>query len=246
MPEDWKHANITPLFKGGHKNRAEAVNSGPISLTSITCKLMEHIVHIMNHFDLYKTLSDTQHGFRKFRSCETQSLQTINNLAKALNNREQVISILLDFSKAFDKVCHPKLLLKLKHYGITGNILGWITDFLSDRTQRVMVRGTFFKPIKSGAPSQGTVIGPLLFLVYTNDVPQCVKSKIALFADDAYLYKVIKSEEDTLSLHNDIDQIVNWEKLWSMEFHPDKCFLLRITNKRKYTPGNYQIHDHTP
>ena len=163
-----------------------------------------------------------------------------------MNNREQVDSILLDFSKAFDKVCHRKLLLKLEHYGITGNILGWITDFLSDRTQRVMIRGTFSKSIavKLGVP-QGTVLGPLLFLVYINALPQYVKSKIALFADDTYLYKIIKSKEDTLSLQNDIDQLVNWEKLWSMEFHPDKCFLLRITNKHKYTPGNYQIHDHT-
>jgi len=109
------------------------------------------------------------------------------------NNREQVDSILLDFSKAFDKVCHRKLLLKLKHYGITGNIFKWITDFLHNRTQCVVVRGTFSEPIavKSGVP-QGTVLGPLLFLVYINDMPSTVKSKIALFADDAYLYKTIK------------------------------------------------------
>ena len=198
----------------------------------------------MKHFDDNHTLSDAQHGFRKYRSCETQLIETVNNLAKALNNREQVDSILLDFSKAFDKVCHRKLLLKLKHYGISGNIMNWITDFLNNRTQRVVVRGTFSEPIavKSGVP-QGTVLGPLLFLAYINDLPESVKSKIALFADDAYLYKSIKSMEDIADLQSDLDQLVVWEKLWSMEFHPDKCFLLRVTNKRKCLEGNYTIHN---
>ena len=209
---------------------------------------MEHIVHshIMHHLDNNGTLTDIQHGFRKYRSCETQLLETIDNLAKALNNREQIDSILLDFSKAFDKVCHRKLLIKLNHYGITGNIHTWITDFLHNRTQRVLVRGTFSEPIavKSGVP-QGTVLGPLLFLVYINDMPDTVKSKIALFADDTYLYKSIKSEDDIAALQNDIDQLVKWEKLWSMEFNPSKCFLLRITNKRKILQGDYRIHNQT-
>ena len=209
---------------------------------------MEHIVHshIMHHLDKNGTLTDVQHGFRKYRSCETQLLETIDNLAKALNNREQIDSILLDFSKAFDKVCHRKLLIKLNHYGITGNIHTWITDFLHNRTQRVLVRGTFSEPIavKSGVP-QGTVLGPLLFLVYINDMPDTIKSKIALFADDTYLYKSIKSEDDIAALQNDIDQLVKWEKLWSMEFNPSKCFLLRITNKRKILQGDYRIHNQT-
>ena len=246
IPDDWKHANVTPLFKGGNKNRSIAENYRPVSLTSITCKLMEHIVHshIMYHFDENQTLTEVQHGFRKNRSCETQLLETIDNLAKALNNREQIDSILLDFSKAFDKVYHRKLLIKL--YGITGNIHNWITDFLHNRTQRVLVRGTFSEPkaVKSGVP-QGTVLGPLLFLAYINDMPENIKSKIALFADDAYVYKSIKSEEDVSDLQNDIDQLVKWEKLWSMEFHPSKCFLLRITNKRKILQGEYNIHNHT-
>ena len=152
-------------------------------------------------------LSDTQHGFKKFRSCETQLLQTINNLAKSLISREQVDSILLDFSKAFDKVCHRKLLLKLNYYGINGDIHNWIRDFIYDRTQRVVVRGTFSAPIavKSSVP-KGTVLGPLLFLVYINDMPMTVESNIALFADDAYLYKTVKSQQDTISLQNDINQ----------------------------------------
>ena len=130
---------------------------------------MEHVIysHIMHHFDTTETLSDFQHGFRKFRSCEPQLLQTVNDLANGLNNRQQIDSIILDFSKAFDKVCHRKLLIKLKHLGITGSLLARITDFLRDRTQSVVVRGTFSEKIavKSGVP-QETVLGQLLFLTY--------------------------------------------------------------------------------
>ena len=245
VPDDWKNAIITPLYKGGNKNRSKAENYRPVSLTSVTCKLMEHIVHshIMRHFDHEHILSDTQHGFRKNRSCETQLIQTVHDLAKAINDQEQIDSILLDFSKAFDKVCHRKLLHKLNHYGIRGEVLLWITDFLKNRTQCVVVRGTSSKhsAVISGVP-QGTVLGPLLFLAYINDMPLETKSKIALFADDSYLYRRILSEEDSKSLQMDLDNLVDWEKRWSMEFHPKKCKLLRITNKRKIIEANYKIH----
>eukprot|EP00111_Clytia_hemisphaerica_P006322 TCONS_00018317-protein len=206
---------------------------------------MEHIIHsnIMTHFDQDHTLSDTQHGFRKFRSCETQLIQTINTLAQSLNNREQTDSILLDFSKAFDKVCHRKLLLKLEHYGIHGTLLKWIADFLNNRSQCVAVRGTLSKRIAvtSGVP-QGSVLGPLLFLVYINDMPLHVDSNIALFADDSYLFKVIKCLNDAYSLQADLDKLVEWEKQWSMEFHPGKCYVLCITNKHKIIDHTYTIH----
>jgi len=101
----------------------------------------------MNHFDNEEMLSDKQHGSRKFRSCETHLIHTINNLAKSLSNQQQTDSILLNFSKAFDKICHRKLLIKLEHYGIKGDILKWITNFLRNRTQCVVVRGAFSEHI---------------------------------------------------------------------------------------------------
>ena len=245
IPNEWKHAIVTPLYKGGNKNRSKAENYRPISLTSVTSKILEHVIHsnVITHLETQGLLSDTQHGFRKKRSCETQLLQTIDTLAKAINNKDQLDSILLDFSKAFDKVSHRKLIIKMKHYGISGNILSWITDFLSNRTQCVVVRGKSSKnsPVISGVP-QGTVLGPLLFLIYINDMPSKVKSRIALFADDAYLYRSIKSPEDTKQLQNDLNELVTWENDWSMSFHPDKCFVLRITNKHKIIDSTYEIH----
>ena len=245
IPDDWRRATITPLYKGGNKNRSKAENYRPVSLTSTTCKIMEHIIysHIMQHFDKEHILSNTQHGFRKYRSCETQLIQTVHDLAKAINDRVQIDSILLDFSKAFDKVCHRKLLHKLKHYGVGGEILCWITDFLHERTQCVVVRGTSSKhtAVISGVP-QGTVLGPLLFLAYINDMPMEIKSKIALFADDSYLYRRILSIEDSRQLQTDLDILVTWEEKWSMEFHPGKCKLLRVTKKRNVINAHYQIH----
>ena len=197
----------------------------------------------MSHFDRANILSDSQHGFRKYRSCETQLIQTIHDIAKSVNDKEQIDSILLDFSKAFDKVGHRKLILKLKHYGINGDILNWISDFLHDRTQRVVVRGTSSKhsAVISGVP-QGTVLGPLLFLAYINDMPLEADSKLALFADDSYLYRKIMSPKDAEQLQKDLNKLVVWEQKWSMEFHPEKCKLLRITNKRKIIDTCYQIH----
>ena len=116
---------MTPIFKGGDKDRSKAENYRPISLTPITCKFLEHIIHrnIICHLDQQRMLTDVQDGFRKGRSCKTQLIKTVNNLAKSLYEGQQADSVLLDFSKAFDVVCHWKLLLKLHHYGIRGKNL---------------------------------------------------------------------------------------------------------------------------
>ena len=166
------------------------------------------------------------------------------NLAENLNASLQTDSVLLDFSKAFDKVNHHKLCLKLAHYGIKGKCLTWIRAFLSGRTQQVVLNGQLSDKAKviSGVP-QGTVLGPLLFLVYINDMPSYVDSQIRLFADDAYLYRVIKSLHDSNILQNDLEQLQVWERLWDMEFHPQKCKVLSITNKTKPLKTSYMIHN---
>lgn len=246
VPPDWNQALVTPIFKKG--DRSNPANYRPISLTSVCCKVMEHIIHsqIMRHLDRHSILSDAQHGFRKKRSCETQLLQTLKDLSQALEDGEQIDAILLDFSKAFDMVPHRRLAVKLQHYGIHGPILGWVNSFLANRSQQVLVEGhqSSNTPVTSGVP-QGSVLGPLLFLLYINDMPAEAKSTTRLFADDSLLYRTIRSTEDSQILQEDLQALQKWEETWQMSFNPTKCEVLRITKKRNPIKATYQIHGHT-
>ena len=196
----------------------------------------------MKHLENNNILTDLQHGFRKHRSCKTQLIKTANNLAKSMNHKEQIDNIHLDFSNAFDKVCHQKLLLKLEHYGIRGRNLHWIKKFLENSTQKVAVPSvtSSVSAVMSGVP-QGIVLAPLLFLIYVNNMP-------CLFADDAYIadeyiYRSIRNNDDCKILQEDLQNLIQWEQSWSMEFHPDKCKVLRITNKRKVIKYRYLLHN---
>ena len=185
LPKDWRNANVSPIFNKG--DRHTAANYRPVSLTCVCCKLLEHIVcrQILNHLEQHNILTSLQHGFRSGHSCETQLITTTNDIMKTFDRKEQTDLVILDFSKAFDTVPHRKLLHKLNHYGIDGKVNNWIKAFLMDRQQQVMVEGEFSDScsVDSGVP-QGTVLGPLLFLCHINDLPNCVKSTVRLFADD--------------------------------------------------------------
>ena len=187
----------------------------------------------MAHLDEYKLLSDRQHAFRKGHSCETQLTTVINDWAKILDNRGQVDTFILDFEKAFDTPPHELLKSKLFSYGIGGKTLKWIDSFLCFRQQRVVVNGvkSDWAPVLSGVP-QGTVLGPLLFSLYINDISSDIESEIRLFADDCVCYREIKDEKDTMKLQRDIDRLGSWARKWGMRFQPVKCNMMQLTRKR--------------
>ena len=190
-------------------------NYCPFSLTCVPCKLLEHIVcsNIMAHLDGYKLLSDRQHAFRKRHSSETQLTTVINYWAKILDNRGQVDTFILDFEKAFDTHHHELLKSKLFNYVIGGKRLKWINSFLYFRQQRVVVNGvkSDWAPVLSVVP-QGTVLAPLLFSLYLNDISLDIESEIRLFADGCVCYREIKNEEDTIKLQRDIDRLGSWAR----------------------------------
>ncbi|KAK3085493.1 hypothetical protein FSP39_004174 [Pinctada imbricata] len=245
VPDDWRHANVIPIFKKGEKYLAS--NYRPVSLTCICCKLLEHIVvsNILNHLDHFDILVDCQHGFQAKRSCETQLLTLCHELISNLHSGIQTDLVILDFSKAFDKVPHRKLLRKLDNYGIRGNTWNWVSAFLSNRLQQVVLDGeaSCQMPVVSGVP-QGSVLGPLLFLIFINDLPACVNSKTRLFADDCILYRPIYNNDDILILQNDLYSLASWEKNWGMQFHPEKCNSMSITRSRSPFKSTYTLKGH--
>lgn len=239
-----KFANIVPVFKKG--KRSCAANYRPISLTSICCKVFEHIIHlsISSHLESLNILCNEQHGFRKRRSCETQLTVTIADLAQCIDSGEQIDAILLDFSKAFNRVPHERLCAKLHYYGIRGNLLLWIRQFLTGRHQQVIVDGfsSDTSHVTSGVP-QGTVLAPLFFLCYINDLPEAVCSKLKLYADDALIYATIHTDADRAALQDDLHTLTDWANKWQMSFNPTKCEHIKFTNKRNPLPSKYYIDD---
>jgi hypothetical protein len=242
LPQDWKLAHISPIYKKGERTKAS--NYRPVSLTSVPCKILEHVVHshIMKYFDTHNILTCQQHGFRKAHSCETQLIQTIHDFATSRNNNVQTDVVIMDFSKAFDVVPHNRLLLKLSQYGVGGKVKRWIAAFLKDRTQRVVVGGDHsqWTRVESGVP-QGTVLGPLLFLAYINDLPDNIHSTVRLFADDCVIYNNISSANDAKLLQNDLETLTTWERKWQMKFNCEKCFVLRIPASRSPIITNYRL-----
>ena len=250
IPKEWSLANICPLFK--KSDRSLACNYRPVSLTCVPCKLLEHIVcsNIMAHLDEYKLLSYRQHAFRKGHSCETQLTTVINDWAKILDNRGQVDTFILDFEKAFDTPPHELLKSKLFSYGIGGKTLKWIDYFLCFRQQRVVVNGvkSDWAPVLSGV-LQGTVLGPLLFSLYINDISSDIESEIRPFAVDCVCYREIKDEVDTIKLQRDIDRLGSLARKWGMRFQPVKCNMMQLTRKRikkihaSYTLGGTDLEN---
>ena len=245
VPLAWKEANITPIFKKGSKS--DPGNYRPISLTSIPCKIMERVLRdrMLAHLMQHNLITNEQHGFVMFKSCITNLLETIDIISNGLSKGYEVTLIFLDFAKAFDKVCHVSLLSKLKSYGFCTSTVNWIKDFLDNRRQRVVLgdSSSDWRDVTSGVP-QGSVLGPLLFVIFINDMPKVVKHILKLFADDSKLIGIIKDLNDQRSLQEDIDSLVKWSSDWRMLFNFEKCKVMEISKSnraKKMFPFEYSM-----
>ena len=211
LPESWKDAHVTPIHKKGKKPTPG--NYRPVSLTSVVGKMMESIVRdqLVHHMMSNGLFCDAQHGFVPGRSCMTQLLVTMELWSEILDSGCPVDVIYLDFSNAFDTVPHRRLLKKLEAYGIKGDLLTWIENFLSGRRQRVTVNGKLstWAEILSGIP-QGSVLGTVLFVIYINDLPDELVCTAKIFADDTKLFQGISYRDDQTRVQEDLNNLLTW------------------------------------
>lgn len=240
IPQDFRDADVVPLHKKGSKSKCE--NYRPISLTSIVGKLLESIIkdNILNHLDKYKLIKNSQHGFTSGRSCLTNLLDFFETVTYELDGGNNVDLIYLDFSKAFDKVPHKRLISKLTAHGVEGVVGKWVENWLAGRRQRVVINGEYSKwcEVKSGVP-QGSILGPFLFLIYINDLDDNIISKINKFADDCKLGKAISSDADAEILRQDLLKLSDWAEKWQMDFNIDKCSVVHLG--RNNSENSYEI-----
>ena len=240
-PEIWKKANVAPVHKKNSKN--DMNNYRPISLLPIFSKIFEKIIFnaIFKHLESNNLLANQQSGFRPGDSCVNQLLSITHEIFSAFdcNPSMEVRGVFLDISKAFDKVWHKGLLLKLRQHGLSGKLLALIENFLSARQQRVVLNGqcSEWKDVSAGVP-QGSVLGPLFFLIYINDLPDGLLSNVKIFADDTSLFSVVKDPIISSSeLNHDLGLINYWAHQWKMSFNPDKSKqAVEITFSRKRSP----------
>lgn len=240
FPANWKRTNIAPVIKKSDPTLTE--NYTPISLLCIVCKVMERCAfnHCYSHLSSF--LQELQHGFQPGKSRETQLLEVYHDILYKLANGQEVDAIHFDLSKAFDKVAHRLLLSKLQVRGISSPVLLWFSSYFSDRYQRVVVDAisSDWLPVTSGVP-QGSILGPLLFLVFINDISCSIthESKLGLFADDSKLYRAIVSNRCASLLQADLDNSNTWCDNNGMSFSTNKW---KVLHKSKRTPREREKH----
>lgn len=244
IPQDWKNANVVPIHKGG--NKEEPTNYRPVSLTCTIVKICERIIKDKwtKYLEDNGILNQRQFGFRQGRSCTTNLLCYYSRIVDIIQERDGWADCaFLDLRKAFDKVPHKKLLRKLEIIGgIQGRLLDWMEDFLKERKMRVTIRGkhSSWKEVISGVP-QGTVLAPVMFAVYVNDMDMNVDSYMSFFADDAKLLRRVRNVGDCQALQSDLDKLWEWSKRWEMDFNINKCSIMEFGKSKNRTIGHYKL-----
>ena len=214
---------MTPVHK---KNDKQIIsNYRPISLLPILAKKFEKIIFekLYKYLEVNNLITKNQSGFRPGDSCTNQLLSLVHEIHDSFDCGLEVRSVYLDMSKAFDKVWHEGLIFKLKQNGIEGNLLNLFSNYLNNRRQRVVLNGmeSSWAEIRAGVP-QGSVLGPLLFLIYINDLEEGIESSVKFFADDTSLFSVVKDPQvSAVNLQHDLNMITEWAYQWKMSFNPD-------------------------
>ena len=241
FPSQWKEANVTPIFKKG--DRSSPTNYRPISLLSISSKIIERVAfrQMFNFIRDNNLLYKQQSGFIPGDSCSNQLVYLYDNIVKAMEYKKQVKFIFCDITKAFDRVWHTGLLHKLSNFGFHGLALRWLTHYLTNRKQRVVLENqtSDWSQIHAGVP-QGSVLGPLLFLLYINDLPKGLSSGVSMFADDTCLYIDFNRDDYTQRqemLQQDIKKIEDWSKQWLVTFNPKKTNALVVHSRQSVSLG---------
>ena len=242
IPEDWKKATVIPIHKGG--DRSLVSNYRPVSLTSVICKQMEHAIatYLRQVWNKEGWLYEGQHGFRQGYSCESQVITVCQDIADSLDKGDKIDAIIVDFSKAFDLVPHGRLIAKITNSGVDSRVTAWIREFLSGRSQRVRVDEKISEEarVTSGVP-QGSVLGPLLFLAYVNDIGEGMESTVRLFADDCIIYRKIMNRGDVKKLQDDLDRLGVWATENGMKTNPGKSKAIRFTKSRANDALSYSL-----
>ena len=241
FPDCWKVSSVVPVFKNVGE-RSTAKNYRPVSLLSVVSKVFEKLLNnrIVGYLEKYGLFCDFQYGFRSSRSSADLLTVVSDRIARAFNRSVATPAVALDISKAFDRVWHAGLLQKLKSYGISGHIFGLISSFLSDRRLPVVLDGKSSQeyPVNAGLP-QGSILGPTLFLLYINDLPDDVVCNIAIYADDATLYSKCDQASDlwqqlelASELESDLRDTVGWGRKWLVDFNTGKTQLVSFDQSK--------------